>query len=136
MFASLAMLLAQGAQDVPNVGEGPGALFWVIYLAILAAVVAGAWKSFEKAGKPGWAAIVPIYNTIVAIEIAGRPIWWFILLLIPCVGIIVAIIVCIDFAAKFGKSAGFGVGLALLPFIFFPILGFGDAQYQGSAARY
>ncbi|RIK75425.1 MAG: signal peptidase I [Planctomycetota bacterium] len=108
----------------------------VVYLVVIAIIVAGMWKTFTKAGQPGWAAIVPIYNIVVLLEIAGRPVWWIVLFLIPCVNLIVSIIVMIDVAAKFGKSAGFGVGLALLGFIFFPILGFGDAQYQGTAARY
>jgi hypothetical protein len=86
---------------------------------------------FTKAGKPGWAAIVPIYNLVVLLEIAGKPLWWIVLFLIPLVNIIMCIIVSIAVAKNFGKSAGFGVGLGLLGFIFYPILGFGDAQYQG-----
>ncbi len=105
-----------------------GFIFSLIELAAVIAAIAGLWKSFEKAGKPGWAAIVPIYNLIVIIEIAGKPLWWIVLCLIPFVGLI---LILIPFAEKFGKSAGFGVGLALLPFVFFPILGFGDAQYTG-----
>lgn len=105
---------------------------WTAYLALIVAVIAGMWKTFEKAGKPGWAAIVPIYNIMVMLEIARKPIWWLILMFIPCVSIVAAIILMIDFAKMFGKSAGFGVGLALLGFIFFPILGFGDARYLGN----
>jgi hypothetical protein len=107
-------------------------LFFVFELALIVAIIAGFWKTFVKAGKPGWAAIIPIYNAIVLLEIAGKPLWWIILLLIPLVNIIVAIFVCIAVAKKFGKSDAFGIGLALLGFIFFPILGFGDAQYQGA----
>ena len=106
-----------------------GIIFLVIELAILAVVVAGIWKTFAKAGQPGWAAIVPIYNLYVMLTIVGRPIWWILLYFIPCVGIIMAFIVAIDMAKAFGKGAGFGIGLALLPFIFYPMLGFGDAQY-------
>jgi Family of unknown function (DUF5684) len=102
-----------------------------IELAIIVAIIAGIWKVFVKAGKPGWAAIIPIYNVIVLLEIAGKPLWWIILFFIPLVNIIMAILVSIAVARKFGKSDGFGVGLALLGFIFYPILGFGDAQYQG-----
>ena len=80
----------------------------------------------------GWAAIIPIYNLIVLLQIAGKPLWWFFLFLIPIVNLVMAILVCIAVAEKFGKGAGFGVGLALLGFIFFPILGFGSAQYQGN----
>jgi len=106
----------------------------LILLAILVVVIAGGWKMFEKAGKPGWAFIVPIYNVIVILEITGRPIWWILLYLIPIVQIVVAIIVTIDLAKSFGKDALFGVGLIFLGFIFIPILGFGSAKYQGPVA--
>ncbi len=108
------------------------AVVFILYLAIIVLCIAGVWKTFVKAGQPGWAAIIPIYNLIVLLQIAGRPIWWIILFLIPCVQIVMIFIVDIDVAKKFAKGAGFGVGMALLPFIFFPILGFGDAKYQGA----
>ena len=103
-----------------------------LVLAIVAIV--GMWKVFEKAGKPGWAAIVPIYNIIVLCEIVGRPLWWVVLLLVPCVNIVAAVILSIDLARSFGQSAGYGIGLAFLSFIFYPMLGFGPAQYVGPAA--
>jgi uncharacterized membrane protein YoaK (UPF0700 family) len=81
----------------------------------------------------GWAAIIPIYNVFVLLKIAGKPAWWIILFLIPVVSFVIFILVGIEVAKKFGKSAGFGVGLALLGFIFFPMLGFGDATFQGGA---
>ena len=115
----------------PAVG---GTLVLLIQLAIVAAVLVGAWKVFEKAGKPGWAAIIPIYNAIVLLEIVGRPIWWIILLLIPCVNVIISLIVSIDLAKSFGKNELFGVGLWLLGFIFIPILGFGSDRYVGPSA--
>ena len=106
----------------------------VVYLAIIVAIIAGFWKVFTKAGKPGWAAIIPIYNVIVLLEIAGKPLWWIILFLIPLVNIVFAVIVGLAVAKNFGKGEAFGVGLGLLGFIFYPILGFGDAQYQAAAA--
>ncbi len=102
-----------------------------IFIAIIFLCIAALWKTFEKAGKPGWAAIVPIYNTYVMIQIAGRPWWWLLLMFIPFVGIIICFIISIDIARCFGKGAGFGVGLSFLPFIFFPILAFGDAKFTG-----
>jgi hypothetical protein len=101
------------------------------YLALVIVIVAGMWKTFEKAGQPGWACIIPVYNIMVILEITKKPIWWLILMLIPCVSIIAAILVMIDFAKVFGRGAGFGLGLTFLPFIFFPILGFGSARYLG-----
>ena len=93
-------------------------------------ILAGVWKTFTKADKPGWGAIIPIYNIILLLDIAGRPLWWIILLLIPFVNIVITIVVSIDMARNFGKGAGFGLGLFFLAIVFYPILGFGDAKYQ------
>jgi hypothetical protein len=109
-----------------------GLLFLAFELAIIVAIIAGFWKVFVKAGKPGWAAIVPIYNLIVLLDIVGKPLWWVILFFIPIVNLIMAILVGLAVAKSFGKSDAFGIGLGLLGPIFYPILGFGDAQYQGS----
>ena len=135
------MLLAaafQDAQEYPRGGGIIGALFggvfMIVWLVVLVAVIAGMWKMFEKAGKPGWAAIVPIYNIIVMLEIVGRPLWWIVLLLVPCVNFVVGIMLCLDVAKSFGKTPAFGIGLAFLGFIFFPLLAFGDARYVGPAA--
>ena len=110
-----------------------GVVGTVIYLAIIVLVIAGMWKVFVKAGKPGWACIVPIYNIIVLLEIAGRPLWWIILLFIPIANFIVLILIALDIAKAFGKGTGFGLGLAFLGFIFYPILGFSDATYTKPA---
>jgi uncharacterized membrane protein YhaH (DUF805 family) len=112
---------------------GLGIGITIVYLIILVLVIAGMWKTFVKAGKPGWAAIIPIYNLIVLLEIAGRPLWWIILLIIPFVNFIVLILVNIDIARKFGKGVGFAIGMLILPFIFWPMLGFGDATYNPAA---
>ena len=106
----------------------------LLTLAVLIAIIAGFWRVFEKAGKPGWAAIIPIYNVIVLLEIAGKPLWWIILFFIPLANLIAAILVGIAVAHNFGKGDGFGIGLGLLGFIFYPILGFGSATYQGAKA--
>ena len=126
-------LLAQ--YDSSSDGSAAGGCFMaIVWLGILILVIIGFWKVFEKAGKPGWAAIVPIYNIIVLLEIVGRPVWWIVLFLIPFVNFIISIVVALDVAKSFGKSPAFGVGLAFLPMIFYPMLGFGDAKYVGPAA--
>lgn len=112
-----------------------GLLMMVIQLGILAVVVAGAWKVFVKAGQPGWAALVPIYNTYILTQITGRPILWFILTFIPCANIVAAWVLTQDLAKSFGKSSGYGIGLFLLSPIFLPMLGFGSDQYQGPAFK-
>lgn len=118
-----------------NDGGGiAGCMGALIYLAIIVFIIAGMWKTFAKAGQPGWAAIVPFYNVYVWCKIIGRPGWWLLLLMIPFVSIIFWFIVCIELAKSFGKGVGFGIGIALLGFVFIPIIGFGQAQYQGPAA--
>jgi hypothetical protein len=115
-------------------GQAPGPLFWIFWLAVTILMIAACWKIFTKAGQPGWAAIIPIYNWYILCKIVGRPGWWVILFFIPFINFIIGIIVCIDLAKSFGKGVGFAIGLILLGVIFFPILGFGSAQYQGPAA--
>jgi hypothetical protein len=129
-----ARLLAQVEYSYSASGQGwaPGPLFWICEVAVTVLIVASTWKIFSKAGQPGWAAIIPIYNFIVWCKIVGRPAWWVLLLLI-CFPIFY-IILCIDLAKSFGKGVGFAVGLILLSVIFFPILGFGSATYQGPSA--
>lgn len=107
----------------------------IFMLALVVFLIAAQWKIYAKAGKPGWACIVPIYNQIVLLEIVGKPWWWFFLFLIPLVNIVFLIWVANLLSKSFGKSEGFTVGLILLPIIFYPILGFGDAKYNGPAGK-
>ncbi|NLT71534.1 MAG: signal peptidase I [Verrucomicrobiaceae bacterium] len=106
----------------------------LLYLGFIVVLIVALWKIFTKAGKPGWASIVPFYNIIVLLEIVGRPLWWFVMLLIPLVNIVFAFLLAIDLAKSFGKGIGFAMGLIFLSPIFYPILGFGGARYQGPAA--
>jgi uncharacterized membrane protein YhaH (DUF805 family) len=131
-----ARLLAQVEYSYSASGEGqaPGPLFWIFWLAFTILMIAACWKIYTKAGQPGWAAIIPIYNLYIWCKIVGRPWWWILLMLIPFVNFIIGIILCIDLAKSFGKGVGFGLGLVFLGIIFFPILGFGSAQYQGPVA--
>lgn len=122
------------AQDLGDDDGGGSSFPMIIALVLTVVVIAGLWKTFTKAGKPGWGAFIPIYNLILLLEIAGRPIWWIILLFIPIVNLIVAIMIFGDVARKFGKGSGFGLGLTFLGFIFFPILGFGSAEYQPTSS--
>lgn len=102
--------------------------FFVVFFLFIN--ILGMWKIFEKAGEPGWASIVPFYNIIVMLKIVEKPSWWIILFLIPGVNIIISIMVAYALSKKFGKYDDFVFGLVLLPFIFYPILGFGDAEYD------
>jgi len=107
----------------------------LLFVGITLLVIAGVWRTFTKAGKPGWACLVPIYNVIVMLQIAGRPAWWFLLLFVPIINIAVAFVILFDFAKAFGKGVGFAMGLFFLGFIFYPVLGFGEARYMGAPAR-
>ncbi|MFY0600548.1 MAG: hypothetical protein JXR03_12825 [Cyclobacteriaceae bacterium] len=105
----------------------------VIYLAIIIVTIAGMWKTYEKAGKPGWTSIIPIYGTIVMLEIVGKPAWWVILILfLPFIFFIWTYNLL---SKSFGNGVGFTLGLIFLPMIFFPILGFGSAKYNGPAGK-
>lgn len=110
------------------------ALPLIIWLAVVILMIVSIWKVFTKAGQPGWACIIPIYNAYVMLKVAGKPGWWLLLLFIPVVNFIISLIIPFAVAGNFGKGAGFGIGLLLLPFIFYPILAFGNAQY-GMAPR-
>lgn len=103
----------------------------ILYLIITIVCIAGMWKAFEKAGQPGWAAIIPIYNIYIMTKIGGKPGWWTLLCLIPFVNIIFIIWIHNMVSKSFGKTEGFTVGLVLLGFVFWPLLGFGDAKYIG-----
>jgi hypothetical protein len=134
MISVSALMLFQEEPQIPSAAAGGlGIGMMVLWLAVLILMIAAMWKVFEKAGKPGWAAIVPIYNLVVLCEIAGKPAWWVILMLIPLVNIVIAIIVVLGVAKNFGKGAGFGFGLLLLAPIFYPMLAWGDARYQPQA---
>jgi hypothetical protein len=116
--------------DYGALGAGIGILGWLLYMAVGVFYLFCMWKIYVKAGKPGWAAIIPIYNILVQLEIVGRPWWYLLLMFVPVVNIVIAIMIIFDLAKVFGKSTGFGFGLLFLSFIFIPILAFGDAQYQ------
>lgn len=126
---------------------GFGIFFFVwaaVILAVLVITYAGYWKMFVKAGRPGWAGIIPIYNWWVWVDIVERPKWWFWALLgtlllnfIPLVGFVGSIaqlvlwcILCIDMAKRFSRGVGTGLGLCFIPIVFAPYLGFGSAEFD------
>ena len=132
-MTSVLALLMQDDNTGSVAGLIFGGVFFVIWLAVVILMIAAMWKVFVKAGQPGWAAIIPIYNLFILLKIVGRPAWWIILFLIPFVNFIMIIILSLDVAKSFGKSMGFAIGLIILPFIFYPVLAWGDARYRGPA---
>lgn len=95
---------------------------------------AGLWAVFEKANRPGWAAVVPLYNMIVLHQISGKPVWWvvveFVCAACAPVTLVLFLLLSLELARRFGKGGGFGVGLCFLTPLFLPVLGFGSSEYK------
>ncbi len=107
----------------------------LISIIIVVLLIVALWKVYTKAGKPGWACLIPIYNLIVLFEIVGKPWWWLLLMLIPVVNVVFLIWTFNLLSKSFGKDVGFTIGLILLSVVFIPILGFGAAEYKGPAGK-
>ena len=105
----------------------------LLYLAIGVLMIIAQWRIYEKAGQPGWAVLIPFYNFYVLLKIVGKPGWWLLWLFVPIANFIVTIWVTNLLSKSFGKDVGFTLGLLFLGFIFYPILGFGNAEYRGPA---
>lgn len=120
----------QGGASGPVVPRIP---FYIpfMFLALCLLMVVAQWVIFAKAGEAGWKSLIPFYNAYVLMEISGKPGWWMFLLLVPLVNVAIYFLAMISLAKRFGRSELFGVGICLLPFIFMPLLAFGDSRYQG-----
>src|SRR5581483_6229921 len=131
-MSTLAFLMQSDTTNTAGNAAAAGAfgVIGIIWLAVVVLMIAALWKIFAKAGEPGWAAIVPIYNLLVILKIVGRPVWWIVLLLVPFVNIIVMFVLAFDLSKAFGKGAGFALGMIFLGPIFYPMLGFGSATYK------
>jgi hypothetical protein len=109
---------------------GLGHWFSLFYWIFIILLLWSQWLVFLKAGKQGWAAIIPIYGTLVMLQVIQRPWWWIFMFLIPIVNVVFAILIVLQMAKVFGKSGAFGFFLlGILPFIGYPILAFGNAKY-------
>jgi len=129
--ASALAPLAAHAQEDGGIVVGIISLFMsVVWFGMLVLVMAGMWKLFEKAGKPGWAALVPIYNIVVMLEIARMPLWWLAVFFVPFANLAAVVMLSLNLAKAFGKDTAYAIGILLLSPIFLPLLGFGDARYQ------
>ncbi|MCC7301934.1 MAG: signal peptidase I [Bacteroidia bacterium] len=107
----------------------------IIYVALIVLMIASWWKIFTKAGQPGWAILVPIYNIIVMLRVAQKPWWWiFLILLVPIVNYVFLIMMIHGISKNFGHGAGMTVGIIFLGIIFIPVLAFGDSKYIGATA--
>ena len=96
----------------------------LIGLAITVFAIVCNWKIFEKAGRKGWEAIIPIYNMYVMTQIAGLQSWYIILLIIPFVNFVASVYLIYKFVKSFGQGIGFCIGYIFLPVIFVAIMAF------------
>ena len=103
---------------------------WTVFIALMVLVYAATWLLYQKAGKPGWAAIIPFYNNYVMADIVYSQGWMFLLGIVPIIGLIYDIVTNYKFVKMYGASTGMAIGCILLPFVFLPILGFGEAKFQ------
>jgi hypothetical protein len=115
-----------------STGAATGSLIFALVVTVF--YLACEWIIFSKAGKPGWAIIIPIYSTIVFLNIIGRSGWWILILLVPFVNIVFLLIFIHELSKAFGHGFGFTLGLIFLSFIFIPILAFGSSRYVRQAA--
>ena len=126
-------ILLQNEDTIGGIVAALGCVIWIIALLFMVLLFASMWKIYTKANKPGWAAIIPIYNAFVLTEITGRPTWWLVLYCL-C-GPISFIIASYDLGKSFGKSVGYIIGMILLWPIFYPMLAFGSAKYVGPVSQ-
>jgi hypothetical protein len=104
-------------------------ILFVLVIAVFFFIVY--WRIFEKAGRPGWESLIPVYNNFIMMKIIGKPWWWLVLMCIPFVNIIFIVWSVNMLSKSFGKDEGYTVGLLLLSIVFYPMLAFGDAKYIG-----
>ncbi len=132
MLNFVALMMQADADAAPGLTGGQAALIGSMIglsLGIMIVLIAAMWKVFQKAGEPGWASIVPIYNVLVLLKIVGKPMWWIVLFLVPFVNIAMMFIIPFALAKSFNKSGAFAIGLLFLPPIFYSLLAWGNAHY-------
>jgi len=120
-------------QSSDILGGAAATVILLFQLALVGVQVAGMWTVFEKANHAGWKAIVPIYNLYVMLQIGENRWWWLLLLVVPVVNLYAVYKIHAGVARSFGRGIGFGLGLAFLGILFFPLMGFGDYQYRNSS---
>ncbi len=110
-------------------GAVASGLFIALGLAWFALILVAGWKMYTKAAQPGWVSIIPFLNLFGLLKIVHRPLWWFVLFLIPFVNIVMLVIVMNDLSKAFGRGLGTTLLLIFLTPIGYLILGFGDDRY-------
>jgi len=128
-------MFQQFAQTTTNAADaqlsaGSVASLSLIYLVLIILIATGIWRMFEKAGKPGWAALVPLYREWNMVQMTGKSLWWFFLLFVPLVNFVIIVRLYIEVARAFGKRGSYALMMVFFPFVAFPTLGFGAARYK------
>jgi len=108
-------------------------MWWFLWIVLVVFMAVVMWMIFTKAGRAGWKAIIPFYNTYVLLEIAGKPGWWLVFFFIPIVNIVFWVILYVALGGVFSRGTGFTVGLVFLPIIFLPIMAFDSSKYTAPA---
>jgi hypothetical protein len=106
-----------------------------VILAVVALGAVGFWRVYSKAGLPGWGCLVPIYNLVLLMRLAGKPGWWAVWLFVPFLNFVIYTIVTFEVAKNFGKGVAYTLGLLLCPPLFYALLGLGHAQYNATLFR-
>ncbi len=104
--------------------------FGLVGLTLALLGIAGGWRAFRKAGRPGLLFVIPVVNVINIVDLAGKPLWWLLLLLVPGLNVLVLLLLLVAFARRFEHGALFGVGLLLLPPVFWFLLGFDNSRFS------
>jgi hypothetical protein len=118
---------------IPMQSGIPGGAELIVILVFLILPIAGMWKVLEKANEPGWGALIPIYNIYLLTRVGDIAWWWTLLSLIPYLGVLAFMEIAISVTRSFNRGWVYGIGLTILPFIGWPLLGFGSAEYKASA---
>ena len=119
--------LANSAAMGLMAGIGMGVVLVLLALGVF--LIVCHWKIYTKAGEPGWACLIPIYNLVILLKIVNKPWWWLLLLLIPIVNFVILIMITHRLSLSFGKGAGFTLGLLFFSIVFYPILAFDNSTY-------
>jgi hypothetical protein len=124
---------ASASHGAGIIGALFGVVFGLIGLVVALVMVASMWKIFTKAGEAGWMSLVPILNLLILLKITGKPVIWILFMCIPLVNMVFAFLLAVELAKVFGQGTGFALGMLFVPFVFYPMLGFGSATYLGPA---
>ena len=125
--------LAENTQGVyGGMSQMPSPATIITTVVITLVILAATWKLYQKAGQPGWAAIIPIYDTYIMFKLAWGSGWMFLLLFIPIVDVVVYLMLLWKLAKAFGKGVGMFLMLLLIHPVGLMILGFGSAAYIGT----